>query len=259
MVESIRTGSEDILRRLELLENRVTRGDRSTKSKYSEQRDADDQSMPTLRKIKTSETSLVEDHTVGSVHITTSVLEDQPDENTFSSFDSNLASGSDEKHIGTELELLLQGSRAYSRGFKTNSRVSEPFSNNHTARWSSISGISLSQVTNISVLSLPISVHELWNQQYWQPALERQLNSHGIAEKKTESSLMRKQKGKQITWIRQKWSGATAKSRERHPDSQFADQVRGYNLAIPRHVLNAQSPYVKLLLAGKFSFAGRMS
>ena len=157
--------------------------------------------------------------------------------------------------IGTDLELLLQNSRAYSHGQSRNSQISLPWSHNSTARWSSLPEISLSQVTNMSVLSLPISIHELWNQQHYHSALETQ-RLNGKSHKDNGFSLtMRKRIQNRKTWIGQLWLDAKseAKSRKGLPPSLPIDLVPDYNLVPLKNVTSVRSPQVKLLLAGMFT------
>ena len=57
----------------------------------------------------------------------------------------------------------LNSSRPYARAMKRNSVWSAASSAVHTMSWSYLSGLSLAEVSEISVIGLPISPQELWN------------------------------------------------------------------------------------------------
>lgn len=57
----------------------------------------------------------------------------------------------------------LNSSRPYTRAMKRNSVWSTASSTIHTMSWSCLSGLSLADVSEISVIGLPISPQELWN------------------------------------------------------------------------------------------------
>lgn len=57
----------------------------------------------------------------------------------------------------------LEESRPYARALKRNSVWSTASSAAHTMGWSCLSGLSLADVSEISVIDLPISPQELWN------------------------------------------------------------------------------------------------
>ena len=63
----------------------------------------------------------------------------------------------------------LQTSRVYTRAAHQQSNFSVRSAAVQSLSWSMISGISLSAVSNISVISLPISANELWNGQHYNP------------------------------------------------------------------------------------------
>ena len=73
------------------------------------------------------------------------------------------------KFLGLDsiVELKLQESRVYSRTLRRHSASSLPSCSTSTTGWSMLSGISLAQVSNISVLSLPLSAVELWGSRHY--------------------------------------------------------------------------------------------
>lgn len=68
------------------------------------------------------------------------------------------------------VENEFQQSRAYSRTLHRHSISSLPSSYNPASRWSTLSGISLAEVSNISVLSLPLSATEIWGSVHYVPS-----------------------------------------------------------------------------------------
>lgn len=158
----------------------------------------------------------------------------------------------DTDRIGTDLELLFQESRAYSQGISRETNISRPFSRTSTAGWSSLSAISLSQVPNISVLSLPVSIHELWNKQNYQSnpnPPQAHARSGGI---NVVSHLVRKNTGIQRTGIGQRWLDALSdeKRRESLPASRAKNNsITGYNV-VTHTVTSVNCPQIKLVLAG---------
>lgn len=157
--------------------------------------------------------------------------------------------------IGNDLELLLQESRAYSQGTSQESNLQRPYSRTSTASWSSLSAISLSQVTNISLLSLPVSINELWNKQNYQSnpnpsqAHDRSGETHGVA------SMARRNAGNPKTGIRQRLLDtlSEAKRRESLPISRANNSsITGYNV-VSQTVISVNYPQTKLVLAGMFT------
>ena len=84
--------------------------------------------------------------------------------------------------IQTQKEL--EASRAYRRTDKRHS-ISSFLSGLHSAAWSALSGVSLAEISGLSVLSLPISYDELWNSQHYTIARE----PHDPADSSNTSSL----------------------------------------------------------------------
>lgn len=54
------------------------------------------------------------------------------------------------------------------------------------SRWSFLSGISLAQVSNLSVLSLPVSWHGLWRPEQYKPLKEAEVTSYISAIRETK-------------------------------------------------------------------------
>lgn len=158
----------------------------------------------------------------------------------------------DAGYIGTDLELLLQESRAYSHGVITSSHISSDFTHRHTARWSYLSGISLSQVTNLSVLSLPVSIQELWNEQQYQFSPEALHLDGGFNNGLTTPIPNRANIGSQRRWVGQRLAGALSgvKIRKGRRISQPHGLVPTADL---RSQVALKSACVKLVLAGKSS------
>lgn len=69
--------------------------------------------------------------------------------------------------FGFAFDRDLKSSRAYMRILSRDSNMSSSSSVAPTIGWSFLSGLSLADVSNISMLSLPISPNELWNPQYY--------------------------------------------------------------------------------------------
>ncbi|KAK0515794.1 hypothetical protein JMJ35_001828 [Cladonia borealis] len=94
----------------------------------------------------------------------------------------------DDGHIMTqfciEIQTELEASRVYRRTAKRHSISSFP-SGLHSAAWSALSGVSLAEISGLSVLSLPISYDELWNPQHYTSARE----PHDPAESSDTSAL----------------------------------------------------------------------
>lgn len=158
----------------------------------------------------------------------------------------------DMDRIGTDLELLLQESRAYSQGISRETNISRPFSRTSTAGWSSISAISLSQVPNISVLSLPVSIHELWNSQNYQSNPNPPRAHARSGEINAVPHMVRKNTGIQRTGIGQRWLDALSDARRREglPASRAKNSsITGYNV-VTHTVSSVNYPQIKLVLAG---------
>ncbi|MCJ1438151.1 hypothetical protein MMC27_007538 [Xylographa pallens] len=77
--------------------------------------------------------------------------------------------------IGFAFEHDLQASRVYARAALRNSSLSLPSSAVRSVGWSVLSGMSLAEISNISVFSLPIAREELYNSQDYE--LEEENNA----------------------------------------------------------------------------------
>lgn len=91
-----------------------------------------------------------------------------------------------------DLESELHASRVYVRTMHRQSMSSLSSKHNSVAGLSFLSGISLAQMSSISVISLPIFSHELWNpQQYSDMRSTRMSAGLKIQENNTRSSKIR--------------------------------------------------------------------
>ena len=70
-------------------------------------------------------------------------------------------------------ELNLQKSRVYRRSINRHSMSSLFSSRSAGSGWSKLSGISLAQVSNISVLSLPVNALEIWGSDHYMPSYDQ--------------------------------------------------------------------------------------
>ena len=82
--------------------------------------------------------------------------------------ETNHGTGKESAHVqrpsfGFTFDQDLHNSRPYTRALKRNSVWSTNSSTVHTTGWSCLSGLSLTDVSEISVIGLPISPDELWN------------------------------------------------------------------------------------------------
>ena len=85
----------------------------------------------------------------------------------------------------------LSNSRPYARAMKRNSEISTISSTIHTMGWSCLSGVSLADISEISVVGLPISPQELWNSYHYLSQNNMQQVSHDSPALKEESSVGR--------------------------------------------------------------------
>ena len=91
------------------------------------------------------------------------------------SIENDHSSPSDDGHAISQfciqIQAELEASRVYRRTAQRHSISSFP-SGFHSAAWSALSGVSLAEISNLSVLSLPISYNELWNPKHYTTAHE---------------------------------------------------------------------------------------
>ena len=169
--------------------------------------------------------------------------------------DDNREREADPCSIDTDLELLLQGSRAYSHGQSRNSQVSLSSCNKSRAGWSYLSRVSLSQVTNLSVLSLPISMHELWNEELYHTCWRtRQFDDVSKVELDAFSPLGRSEARSRKAWISRRWLDAKSEGRSRKtfPSGRRISLATDHNMVHRRQEIRLGNPQVKLLLTGMF-------
>lgn len=101
---------------------------------------------------------------------------DRPDEDDAMTTRSEIQKASKDqtitetKSFAFTFDHALENSRVYMRNTlrRLNSFSSLPSSTGQSLTWSFLSGVSLTDVTNVSVLSLPLSVQDLWNSNYYQ-------------------------------------------------------------------------------------------
>ena len=73
--------------------------------------------------------------------------------------------------LPSEFESLLESSRPYRRAFKrSDSSLSATSSVIHTLGWSFLSGISLAEVSNISIIELALDKNKIWNSIFYDTA-----------------------------------------------------------------------------------------
>lgn len=75
--------------------------------------------------------------------------------------------------FGFAFEQDLQSSRVYRRTLKRDAESSVSSSFGRSVGWSFLSGLSLTDVSCLSVISLPISGQEIWNSSYYGPRYEQ--------------------------------------------------------------------------------------
>lgn len=92
------------------------------------------------------------------------------------------------RSLMSTFEHDLRSSRVYSRVSRPFNRKSDPYpgsllSSELSMGWSFFSGMSLADISDISVISLPISATRLWNGSRYRPSLDsiRNSNSYGIS------------------------------------------------------------------------------
>lgn len=257
-VEGIRSSSEDVSRRLASLEASIAGVDTSATTGLGSLACAEASCAITLNKVTYSQLESPEScHSTATDthHIATSYVDFLTHERDSVDMNDGYENDAEAGLIGTDLELLLQESRAYSNGISKESNNLRPCSRASTAGWSLLSAISLSQVTNISVLSLPVSIHELWNKQNYQSNPNPPYSRDRRGENNGVSRIVRKKTGKQRFWIGKRWLDALSEARRREslPVSQAnKNLVLGYNI-VTQPYIPVNDPQIKLILAGMFT------
>ena len=94
--------------------------------------------------------------------------------------------------LDPHVQRILQESRVYSRNLHRNSVSTMPWSYRSTGGWSMLSGISLAQISNISVLSIPITASEVWGAGHYvnQSVSQAFSNDRTLVKKKLRSLKM---------------------------------------------------------------------
>jgi len=257
-VETIRSSSEDVSRRLVSLETSIAGVDTSAITGLGSLPCAEASCATTSNEVTYNQLECSESYhstTTDMQHIAASYIDGVPRRRDSVNLNNGFETDSDAGRIGTDLELLLQESRAYSHGMSRDSNILRPYSRTSMAGWSLLSAISLSQVTNISVLSLPVSIHELWNKQNYQSNPNSPQSHDRSGENKGISRITRKKAGNQKFWIGQRWLNSLSEARRREglPVSEANNNlVPGYNI-VAQPVIPVISPQIKLVLAGMFT------
>lgn len=90
---------------------------------------------------------------------------------------------------GFTFDEVLQASRVYARAAPRQSRLSLP-STTQSIGWSFFSGISLAKVSNISVVSLPVTVQEICNGHFYYNMDERNKRPIGVNPQKFKVAIL---------------------------------------------------------------------
>jgi len=98
--------------------------------------------------------------------------------------------------LGPSIESELYRSRVYSRTTHRHSLSSLPSGDQSAPGWSFFSNISLAQVSNISVISLPISCLDIWNSHHYKPLPGSETNIEDNMSRMREESSRRKSEPK---------------------------------------------------------------
>lgn len=86
--------------------------------------------------------------------------------------------GQDEKSSSATFEQDLYASPVYTRTMEGKSNLSLPLSTRHSTARSFLSNLSFADVSDISVLSLPISTAEIWNHHHYMMEQDRVTKKH---------------------------------------------------------------------------------
>lgn len=97
--------------------------------------------------------------------------------------------GQDEKSSSATFEQDLYASPVYARTMKGKSNLSLPLSTRHSNARSFLSNLSLADVSDISVLSLPISTAEIWNYHHYMTEQDRMSKKHASPRESSRCAL----------------------------------------------------------------------
>ena len=141
-----------------------------------------------LDEIQAQTTSYVESQSSkGTWHVRSEKASDNDDETIRPITESDMTGHSQasprESLSGFTFEKDLRTARVYSRLWKRLSSTSLPSSTGRTRGWSVLSDLDLSMVSNISVLSLPILVAELYTSEHFPLNSSVHFNKTGISNK----------------------------------------------------------------------------
>ena len=137
-------------------------------------------------------TSTTQAQSVASVEDETSTIKPAPAPSDHSdnndvrgeSLNNGLASNVRENlSFGFTFDRDLECSRVYQRAFRYNSSLSLPSSGIRSMGWSFLSGLSLADISRVSVLCLPIAVGDLSNPQHYSPGGKEGKRNRGLGYK----------------------------------------------------------------------------
>lgn len=100
--------------------------------------------------------------------------------------EQNFKSSDQRQVFGYSFDQDLNTSRPYTRALQKHGAWSTTSSETHTMGWSCLSGLSLAEISHISVINLPFSPQELWNGHRY---FETRINRSGLILSKHRSSL----------------------------------------------------------------------
>ena len=116
--------------------------------------------------IKPSSLNDKKDHNDDSSTIIPAVMESQS---------AGTEDSAQHSRFGFTFDEDLHASRVYKRAKMNSIRNSMTSSAYHSVGWSFLSGLSLGEISNVAVMSLPISREELWNRERYSNRPEKRL------------------------------------------------------------------------------------
>lgn len=166
-IEGIRDSGQDVSRRLAALETRSTIDPCDQQQPIAPMSDAKNPHRPTHR---TNACEVVKTATqTASPHIAAQATSDDGNPLTLDPSTAPCAN-TDDSLSPSDLELIFQQSRPYSRLHSSFQEMLLSSSSHCTGAHTIISEISLSAVSDLPVVSLPISLHEVWNRHHYVPS-----------------------------------------------------------------------------------------
>ncbi|KAL8780125.1 MAG: hypothetical protein Q9213_006609 [Squamulea squamosa] len=169
-VEAIRGSSQEVSRRLAALESQSTNQPLKDMSVHEEQHSTVSKGargelhgMNTQDNINTS-TDIATTAASSHIEVHTREISKQQASSKSANRPGTVTEG---YPLPDDLELVLQCSRPYSRLQSSLQETLLSSSSTHTGLNSMVSGLSLSAVSNLSLISLPVSLHEIWNSSHY--------------------------------------------------------------------------------------------